>query len=193
MQVKKVESRSQGEADEHGAEAAVKEEGSEQGSEATAKEVGSEQEEVDAEDSAPDWEDPAIEKGRASAAQEEETAAKEKEAEEAKEKEAEEAPEAQEGAGPANNRDCGAASAWAMYPSSWEAFRGERDADGFFVCPVCAWKSKARGAKHESALQQHVWSKASAGDGHPSERVQERWYPGWKTESANKKHATSRE
>ena len=162
--------------------------------EAAAEEGGGEQEEVDAEDSAADWEDdPATEEGKANAAQEEETAAKEKEAEEAKEKEAEEAPEAQEGAGPANNRDCGAASELAMYAPSWEAFRGGRDADGFFVCPVCAWKSKARGAKHEEALQQHVWSKASAGDGHPPERVQERSYPGWTTESAKKKHATSRE
>ena len=62
IQVTKLESRSQEEADEQGAEAAVKEEGAEQGAEAAAKEVGGEQEEVDAEDSGAersgaDWED----------------------------------------------------------------------------------------------------------------------------------------
>ena len=119
--------------------------------------------------------------------------AKEKEAEEAKKTEAEEAPQAQEGSGLANNRDCGVASARGRYPSSWEAFRGEENADGFFACPLCGWKSKARGKQHERALQDHVWSKACAGDGHPPIAVQERWYPGWTTVSAKKKRGTWRE
>ena len=131
IQVTKLGSRSQEEVDEQGAEAAAKGEGAEQGAEAAAKEEGGEQEAVDAGDLGVDWDEPATEEGKANAAQEEETAAKEKEAEEA--------PEAQEGAGPANIRDRGAAP-------SWEAFRGDPDADGFFRCCVCGVKKQTKPA-----------------------------------------------
>ena len=109
--------------------------------------------------------------GKTNAAQEEETAAEEKEAEEA--------PEAQEGAWPANIRDRGAAP-------SWEAFRGDRDANGFFECYVCGVRKET-----ESALHNHVWAKADV-QGHPPSDVQERWYPGWTSGSAKTKKAKER-
>ena len=150
----------------------MKEEGAEQGAEAAAKEVRGEEEEAVAEEEGPDW-------GVETAAQEEETAAKEKEAEEAT--------KAQEGAGPANICDRGAAPSWATYPQSWEAFRGDPDADGLFDCPVCGVKKQ-----DENALQHHVWSKANDDKGHPPEDVQERWYPEWQSGSAKQKRAKKR-
>ena len=159
-----------------GAEVAAKEAGAEQGAESLAKEQGGEQEAVDADDLGVDWDEPATEEGKDNAAQEEETAAKEKEAEEA--------PEAKEGAGPANIRDRGAAPSWVKYPPSWEAFRGDPDADGFFKCCVCGVKKQT-----ESALQNHVWAKASDVQGHPPLDVQEWWYPEWTSGSAKKKKA----
>ena len=112
---------------------------------------------------------------KAKAAQEEDTAVKEEEAEKA--------PEAKEGAGPANIRDRGAAQAalvglWA----SWETFRGDPDANGFFGCSVCGVLKKA-----ERALQNHVWSKADDDSGHPTSAVQELWYPEWKTRKQKKR------
>ena len=102
----------------------------------------------------------------------------------AEEKEAEEARKAQEGAGPANICDRGAAPSWAIYPPSWEAFRGDPDANGFFQCSVCGVKKQ-----DENALQNHVWAKANDDKGHPLEDVQERWYPEWKSGSAKQKQA----
>ena len=92
------------------------------------------------------------------------------------------------GAGPANICDRGAAPSLAIYPQSWEAFRGDPNANGFFECYVCGVKKPT-----ESALQNHVWAKASDGEGHPPLDVQERWYPKWTSRSAKEKEAKRRE